>query len=311
MSACRRCAKSRRRPCRPRRTPGDGRCRVRSGWADRKRSTVLSGLLRGSDGRADSIRAQSSVRHRCGRSRVGPGAPQGFIRSPPPSLSFPSSLRRRIRFSHRVNRPRPPANPPSREICAWHNRRKFLLAPQSRSWPSVEGRPFCSSPRARQLHICEQLFGQASRVRTAAAHPRSDETNPKQTPSLETEVFGQRLSSGFDRKRQTGASSLLAFYAATVAGERRTGPTSICLHAHHAVGADVAKWAMTYFRNSATTSLIGNLRFTLRTTRLRFSARLAIAPWICLRKAQTVPLPRSLPMPDSSQGQSRNCAMRR
>src|SRR5271157_2195766 len=31
------------------------------------------------------------------------------------------------------------------------------------------------------------------RVRTAAAHPRSDETSPKQTASLETEVFGQRL----------------------------------------------------------------------------------------------------------------------
>ena len=29
------------------------------------------------------------------------------------------------------------------------------------------------------------------------------ETNPKQTPSLETEVFGRRLSSVFDRKRQT------------------------------------------------------------------------------------------------------------
>ena len=30
-----------------------------------------------------------------------------------------------------------------------------------------------------------------------------DETNPKQSPSLETEVLGQRLSAGFDRKRKT------------------------------------------------------------------------------------------------------------
>ena len=67
--------------------------------------------------------------------------------------------------------------------------------------------PFAPGPRPAILLICEQLFGQASRVRTAAAHPRSDETNPKQTPSLETEFFGQRLSAEFDRKRQTSAQN--------------------------------------------------------------------------------------------------------
>src|SRR5271167_4900644 len=64
-------------------------------------------------------------------------------------------------------------------------------------------RPLLLAPRPAISLICEQLFGQASGVRTAAARPRSDETNPKQTPSLETEVFGRRLSAGFDRKKQT------------------------------------------------------------------------------------------------------------
>ena len=58
-------------------------------------------------------------------------------------------------------------------------------------------------PRPAILLICEELFGQASRIRAAAVHPPSDETNPKQTASLETEVFGQRLSAEFDRKGQT------------------------------------------------------------------------------------------------------------
>ena len=39
----------------------------------------------------------------------------------------------------------------------------------------------------------------AATLDLGAKHP----TNPKQTPSLETEVFGQRLSAAFDRKRQT------------------------------------------------------------------------------------------------------------
>ena len=51
--ACRRYGRSRRRPCRLRPAPADGRCRSRSGSADRRRSRGRSGPWRGSDGRAD------------------------------------------------------------------------------------------------------------------------------------------------------------------------------------------------------------------------------------------------------------------
>src|SRR5271166_5538887 len=64
-------------------------------------------------------------------------------------------------------------------------------------------RPLLLAPRPAILLICEQLFGRASRGRIAAARPRSDETNARQTPSLETEVFGQRLSTAFDRRWPT------------------------------------------------------------------------------------------------------------
>src|SRR3954452_19621484 len=68
--ACRPCARSARRPSRPRRARARDRGRSRSAWAGRTRSTGPSGPWRGSCGTARWRRARSNDRSTCASSRA-------------------------------------------------------------------------------------------------------------------------------------------------------------------------------------------------------------------------------------------------